>query len=86
MNLLIAVTLLAFSGFIFLQNRKPLEKRALLFDNPLGPLIYISLSFLGLYILSKQGFLIMVMGWFAGTIIFGISLNIIFEKILNRPK
>ncbi len=65
---------LIISGFVFLQNKKPLEERALAFDDPWGPIIYILSGVVGIYLFLKIGVLETVVGWF-------ISLFIAF--ILN---
>ncbi len=56
--------ILTISDFIFLQNKKPDWKRPVAFDDPWGPIIYIPLGLIGLYLFFNISILDLLLGFF----------------------
>ena len=73
------IILIILSGFVFLQNKKPIEERSIIFDNPWGPLIYIPTGLIGSYLLFKIGLKELIIGYFVSLFIAGI-LSVVFCK------
>lgn len=80
---ILPIILTIISGFVFLQNKKPIEERALAFDDPWGPIIYIATGVAGIYLFWQIGIKEMIIGWFISLFIAKI-ITIIFEKTFNK--
>ena len=81
---ILPLILLVIADLVFLQNKKPIQKRPMALDDPWGPLLYIPLSAIGMYLLFREGVIEVAIGWLAAIAIASI-LNSLFG-ILNRGK
>jgi amino acid transporter len=80
---ILPIMLTVTSGFVFLQNKKPIEKRALAFDDPWGTIIYITTGTAGIYLFWQIGIKEMIIGWFLSLFVAKI-ISEIFEKTFNK--
>ena len=80
---ILPIILTVISGFVFLQNKKPIEERALAFDDPWGPVIYIASGIAGVYLFWRIGIKELIIGWLISLFIAQI-ITVIFEKTLNK--
>jgi len=69
MQYLLPEILLIVSAVVFLENKGPKEHRPLAFDDPWGPIIYIPLSLLGLYLLLRVSWVHAVLGWLVAIVV-----------------
>jgi len=80
---ILPVILITISGFVFLQNKKPIEDRPIAFSDPWGWLVYIPTSTVGVYLLLRIGIVETIIGWFASLFIANIFSGI-FERAMNK--
>ena len=80
---ILPMILTVISGFVFLQNKKPIEERALAFDDPWGPIIYIASGIAGAYLFWRIGIKELIIGWLISLFIAQI-IAVIFENTLNK--
>jgi len=82
---ILPIILLIISSFIFLQNKRTIEQRPVVFDNPWAPLIYIPVGIIGLYLLFQMGIWSLILGWLF-SVFFSLVLSSSFHKGRKYPK